>query len=64
MTANSEIFIEEVTTENARLSVTCNTSPTVLPAIPVAAKSAGVSFTINMPTIAANPACFVYHVVN
>lgn len=64
VTANSEIFVEEVTSESARLGITCNASPSVLPAIPVASKSAGVSFTINMPTIVGNPACFDYHIVN
>lgn len=64
VTANSEIIVTEVASENSRLSVTCNTAPTVSPAISLASKSAGVSFTINMPTITVNPACFNYLVVN
>lgn len=63
VTANSEIFVTEVASEGTRLSVTCNTAPSVVPAILVASKGTG-TFTINMPTIAANPACFDYHVVN
>jgi hypothetical protein len=62
--ANSEIIVQETTKENTRLGVTCNTSPTVIPAIPVASQSAGVSFTVNMPTITTNPACFDYWIVN
>jgi hypothetical protein len=62
--SNSRIIVEETTTENTSLGVTCNTSPTVLPAIPTASKSPGVSFTINMPTITTNPACFDYWIVN
>jgi hypothetical protein len=62
--ANSRIIVQETTTENTSLGVTCNTSPTVLPSIPVASKSPGVSFTINMPTITTNPACFDYLIVN
>jgi len=62
--ANSQVIVQETTKENTRLGVTCNTSPTVIPAIPVASQSAGVSFTVNMPTITTNPACFDYWIVN
>lgn len=61
---NSRIIVQETSAENSSLGVTCNTSPTVLPAIQVPSKSAGVSFTINMPTITTNPACFDYWIVN
>jgi len=64
VTANSQIFVTEVASEGARLGVTCNTAPTVTPAILLASKSAGVSFTINMPTITTNPACFDFLIVN
>jgi hypothetical protein len=64
VTANSQIFVQLVSDEGTRLGVTCNTSPTTVAAILVAAKVAATSFTINMPTIAANPACFDYWVVN
>jgi hypothetical protein len=67
VTANSEILI---TTDDAdggagQLNVTCNTSLTTPAAKPLLhAKSAGASFTINLGTVAANPACFEYHIVN
>lgn len=64
VTANSEIFVQEVADEGTRLGVTCNTAPTVVPAILVATKTAGTGFTINMPTITTNPACFNYWIVN
>ena len=64
VTANSEIIVTEVADESSRLGVTCNTAPSVVPTILLAAKSAGTSFTINMPTITANPACFDYAIVN
>lgn len=64
VTANSEIFVQEVASEGTRLSVTCNTAPTVTPAIVLATKTAGTGFTINMPTITTNPACFVYRILN
>lgn len=64
VTANSVIIVQEVASEGTRLSVTCNTAPTVTPSILLASKSAGVSFTINMPTITTNPACFDYWIIN
>ena len=64
VTANSEIFVQEVADEGTRLSVTCNTAPTVTPAILLATKTAGTGFTINMPTITTNPACFNFWIVN
>jgi hypothetical protein len=64
VTANSRIFVQESAAEGTNLSVTCNTAPTVTPAILLASKSAATSFTINMPTITVNPACFVYWIVN
>ncbi|HXB11453.1 MAG TPA: hypothetical protein VNZ45_05670, partial [Bacteroidia bacterium] len=64
VTANSEIIVQEVADEGTRLSVTCNTSPSVTPAILVATKTAATGFTINMPTIATNPACFNYWIIN
>ncbi len=64
VTANSRIIVQESAAEGANLSVTCNTAPTVTPAILLASRIAATSFTINMPTITVNPACFVYWVVN
>ncbi len=64
VTANSTIIVQESAAEGTTLSVTCNTSPTVTPAILLASRVAATSFTINMPTITVNPACFVYEVIN
>ena len=64
VTANSVIFVTSTTSENTRLGVTCNTSPSVVPAVLLASKVAATSFTINMPTITTNPACFDYVIFN
>ena len=64
VTANSEIFITPTAAESTRLSVTCNTAPTLVPTITLLSKSAGVSFTLTMPTIAVNPSCYDYLIVN
>ncbi len=64
VTANSEIFVNAVTDEGTRLSVTCNTSPTAIPAIYVSSKTASTGFTINMPAISTNPACFNFRIEN
>lgn len=64
VTANSEIIVTEVASESTRLGVTCNTTPSSVPLILLASKVAATSFTINMPSITTNPACFVFHVVN
>lgn len=64
VTANSEIFVQEVADEGARLGVTCNTTPSSVPSITLASKSAGTSFTINVPTITTNPSCFDYVIYN
>jgi hypothetical protein len=64
VTANSNIIVQQVVSEGARLSVTCNTG-SVLPAGPLLlSKSAGASFTLTMGTITTNPGCFVYWIVN
>ena len=65
VTANSEIFVTQRsdTTTGTRLGVTCNvTLSTVITEI--TAVTAGTSFTINLGTIAANPECFSYFIVN
>ena len=64
VTANSTVIVQESAAENTPVGVTCNTAPTVTPAILLASKVAATSFTINMPTITVNPACFVYWIVN
>jgi hypothetical protein len=64
VTANSEIDVHQVSYLNSRLSVTCNTA-SALPAGPlVTAISAGTSFTITLGTFTANPACFVFKILN
>lgn len=64
VTANSEVFVIPVADEGTRLGVTCNTTLTAPPAIILASKTAATGFTINLPTIATNPACYDYFVVN
>jgi hypothetical protein len=65
VTANSEILITQRadTTTGTRLGVTCNTGvSTVIPVI--TAVTAATSFTINLGTVAVNPECFSYMIVN
>lgn len=64
VTANSVIIVTEVADEGTVLGVTCNTAPTVTPAILLASKTTSTGFTINMPTITVNPACFDYTITN
>lgn len=64
VTANSRIFITLNTADGTELSKTCNAAPSVVPAEFYASKVAGTSFTINMPTITTNGACFEYFIVN
>lgn len=65
VTANSEIFVEETIDPAAstRLGVTCNTPATPL-SFTLASRVAGTSFTVNVPTITTNPACYQYHIIN
>lgn len=66
VTANSTILVTPTSYANTRLSVTCNTTPveTAASVNRVSAISAGVSFTINVPTITTNPACYSYEIIN
>ena len=64
VTANSSIQITPNGADGTTLSKTCNTAPTVVPFAILASKSAGTSFTINMPTLTVNGACFEYSIVN
>lgn len=65
VTANSEIFVIQTASEGTRLSVTCNTAFDLSATAPLLlSKSAGASFTITLGTVAANPACFDYFIVN
>jgi hypothetical protein len=60
VTAHSSIHITPNGADGTTLSKTCNTAPTVVPFAILASKSAGTSFTINMPTLTVNGACFEY----
>lgn len=66
VTANSTILVTPISYAGTRLSVTCNTAPTATAAsvVIVSAISAGTSFTINVPTITTNPACYSYSIIN
>ncbi len=64
VTALSEIFVSQTSAKGTQLSVTCNTTADVPAGPRVASQSAGVSFTINLGTVAVNPACYDYYIVN
>lgn len=65
VTANSRIFITLNGADNTELSKTCNIATiTVTPVEYYATKVANTSFTINMPTLTTNGACFEYFIVN
>lgn len=64
VTANSTILITANSAKGALLGVTCNTVLTFSTSPLLASQVAGTSFTINMPTIATNPACFDYLIFN
>jgi hypothetical protein len=64
VTANSEILVTLVASESTRLGVTCNNSPSLVPAVLLATKTAGTGFTVNAPTFTTNPVCFDFLVIN
>jgi hypothetical protein len=65
VTANSQIILNEDESLGTRLGITCNTSLSTLVNPVVTARSAGTSFTITVnSTLAVNPACVSYVVVN
>lgn len=64
VTTNSQIFVQQTTSESTRLSVTCNATILALTAPLVSAKSNGASFTVTLPTFTVNPVCFDYYIVN
>lgn len=66
VTANSQIFLNEDESLGTKLGITCNsTLATVAVAIPVVARTAGVSFSIEYSgTITGNSACISYFLVN
>lgn len=63
-TSNIFVTFATGTVLNTRLGVTCNTAPTVMPAVPIAAIVASTSFDINAPTFTTNPVCGYYWIVN
>lgn len=65
VTANSQILLTIDESLGTKLSVTCNTSLSTLVQPVVTARTAGVSFTIQInATLAVNPACVSYMVLN
>lgn len=65
VTANSLIFLNVDESLGTKLSVTCNTTLSTLLNPVVTARSAGASFTFTInATIAVNPACISYFIVN
>lgn len=65
VTANSEIFVEYDSSLGTRLGVTCNTNRATAAFISVTARTAATSFTVTISgTLAVNPGCFSYHIVN
>lgn len=65
VTANSQIIPVIDESLGTKLSVTCNTTLSTLPNPVVTARVAGTSFTIQLgATVATNPACVSYLIVN
>lgn len=65
VTANSQIFLNEDESLGTKLGVTCNTSIATLTNPVVTARSAAASFTVQInATIAVNPACISWLIVN
>lgn len=64
VTTNSDVIITQTASAGTRLSVTCNTTADVPTGPRIASISNGVSFTINLGTVAVNPTCYFYHIVN
>lgn len=66
VTANSQIFVFPDETLGTKLSVTCNsTLATAAAGLAITSRSAGTSFTIStLATVAVNPVCLSYLVVN
>ena len=65
VTANSQILLTIDESLGTKLSVTCNTTLATLVQPVVTARTAGTSFTIQInATLATNPACVSYTVIN
>jgi hypothetical protein len=65
VTASSEIEVQFDSSLGTRLGITCNTAPATVAFPSVTARTAGTSFTLSVTgTVAVNPACFTYSIVN
>lgn len=65
VTANSEVFVQFDSSLGARLGITCNVAVNTAAIGSVTARTAGTSFTYTITgTLAVNPGCFTYHIVN
>jgi hypothetical protein len=67
VTAKSVILITQDSADGgaAQLNVTCNTGNVLNTTKPLLlSKNPGTSFTINLGTVTANPACFEYSIIN
>jgi hypothetical protein len=62
ITSTSVVLITPNAADGTQLSKTCNSSPSVVPFAILATKSGGTSFSINMPTLITNGACFEYQI--
>lgn len=62
--ANSIIVINPDASLGARLSVTCNTTADIPTGPRISARTAGTSFTINLGTLAVNPGCYTFVIIN
>lgn len=65
VTANSQIMVTPDETLGTKLTVTCNTTITTVGPIAVTARTPGSSFTVQVDaTVAVNPVCLSYLIVN
>jgi len=65
VTANSLILLTSDESLSTKLGVTCNSTITTVAPIVVTARSVGVSFTVQVDaTVATNPACFNWLIIN
>lgn len=65
VTAVSQILLTPDESQGTNLGVTCNSTLTTQGPLVVTARSTGVSFTVQIPaTVAANPVCFNWSIIN
>jgi hypothetical protein len=65
VTANSQILLTVDESLGTKLSVTCNTTISTLAPAVVTARTAATSFTVEIgATVATNPVCLSYYIVN